>query len=357
MTHNGGMSRYGRHLALPGVGPAGQAALGESSVLLVGLGGLGVPAATYLAAAGVGRIGLVDFDTVDISNLQRQVLYGTADVGRAKVDVAVERLKGLNPDIVIVGYRERLTSSNAHQLVSDHDIVIDGTDNFQTRYTVNDTCVHQRKPNVYGSVFQFEGQVSVFGLSGGPCYRCLFPSSPPPNSVPDCAEGGVLGILPGVIGTIQATEALKLILGIGEPLVGRLLMYDALSQVTHEVRVDRDPSCPLCGDDPTMGDMTEPIVTAKELAGILGQESLVVIDVREPYEHDSGHIPGSQNIPLDFLELGIESVPADAEIVVYCHSGGRSQYAVSVLQSLGRTHVRNLVGGIVAWNQEISEKR
>ena len=343
----------------------GQERLKAGRVLIVGAGGLGSPAALYLAAAGVGTIGLVDFDTVDVTNLQRQVLYGTSDVGQPKLDVASARLTDINPHISLTLHRERLSAANAHQLVSAYDLVLDGTDNFSTRYLVNDACVMARRPNVYGSVFRFEGQAAVFAAPGGPCYRCLHPEPPPAGLIPNCAEGGVLGVLPGIIGTIQATEAIKLLTGLGEPLVGKLLLYDALRTRFRQITLPRDASCPVCGDAPTITTLTELDLTcAPEAADGTNEDDAMtadelrqwrqekrphlLIDVREPGEHAVSHIEGAQLIPLRQLQSQVKNLPKDQPIVVHCQVGGRSAIAVAMLKVQG-FDARNLSGGIKAW--------
>jgi len=339
-------ARYARHLILPEVGEAGQEKLKAASVLVVGAGGLGSPVVLYLAAAGVGRIGLVDFDDVDASNLHRQVLYGTSDVGKPKLDVAKARLQDLNPDITIETHAAALTSDNAMEIIAKYDIVVDGTDNFATRYLVNDACVLLGKPNVYGSIFRFEGQASVFSAEDGPCYRCLYPEPPPPHLVPSCAEGGVLGVLPGVIGTIQATETIKLIAGIGETLVGRLLLFDALRMSFRTLRlkqqhesharitglIDYDQFC----NPANLHEVTE-----------LGDA--IVVDVREQYEWDAGHIEGARHIPLGELPNRLNELPRDADVVFYCQSGGRSARALDVARDAGLTRAKHLRGGFAAW--------
>ena len=362
------MQRYSRHLLLPEVGVEGQRRLRASSVLLVGTGGLGAPLGLYLAAAGVGRIGLVDFDVVDFTNLQRQVTYGTLDVGRRKLDAARERLHALNPEIQIDSHETRLDSSNALAILRDYDVIVDGTDNFPTRYLVNDACVLLDKPNVYGSIFRFDGQASVFWAARGPCYRCLYEEPPPPDLVPSCAEGGVLGVLPGIIGCIQAAETLKLLLGIGEPLVGRLLLFDALGMRWREMRLRKNPQCALCGESPTIrtlidyeqfcGVRTAEAVPAATLATITPAEldrrrssgdDIFVLDVREPTEWQICHIAGAILIPLTQLEQRTSEVPRDRDVVVHCKAGARSAKAIRLLQQQGYTRLRNLEGGILAW--------
>jgi molybdopterin/thiamine biosynthesis adenylyltransferase/rhodanese-related sulfurtransferase len=363
--------RYSRHLILPEVGPAGQEKLGAARVLCIGAGGLGSPVALYLAAAGIGTIGLVDFDEVDLSNLQRQILHGTRDVGRKKIDSGYDRLSDLNPGIKIERHDARFTSANALALVSEYDVVVDGSDNFATRYLSNDVCVWARKPNVYGSVFRFEGQTTVFAPHlGGPCYRCLFPEPPTAGSVPNCAEAGVLGVLPGTVGTIQATEAIKLILGAGESLIGRLLHFDAMKMKFREFALRRDPQCPVCGDSPTI---TAPIdyeafcgVPAQPAEGeipaisphdlkrrIDAGDSVLILDVREPFEHKIACLENATLIPLDQLSDRMNELDPAREIVAVCHHGMRSAFAVDLLQSAGFERAVNLTGGIDAWAAEI----
>jgi adenylyltransferase/sulfurtransferase len=363
------IKRYSRHLIMPEVGMDGQRRLKASSVLCIGAGGLGSPAAMYLAAAGVGRIGIVDFDVVDFSNLQRQLLHGTPDVGRSKLDSAKARLHALNPNVRIDTYETSLSSENALELFEPYDVILDGTDNFPTRYLVNDACVLSGKPNAYGSIFRFEGQASVFATKDGPCYRCLYPEPPPPGLVPSCAEGGVLGVLPGIIGVIQATEAIKLMLGIGEPLVGRFLIYDALKMRFRELRLRKDPECPVCGEHPTVtrlidyeqfcGIRPEPQaaapaddweITPVELKRRLDAgENLFVLDVREPNEYQINRIQGSTLIPLGELPRRYQELPRDREIIAQCKVGGRSAKAVDYLRTVGFTKVKNLRGGILEW--------
>ena len=349
----------------------GQLKLKTASVLLVGTGGLGAPLAMYLTAAGVGRIGLVDFDVVDHTNLHRQVIHGTSDVGRPKIDSAIDTMREINPNVKIDRHEVALTSENALQIIADYDLVVDGTDNFPTRYLVNDACVLLGKPNVYGSIFRFEGQATVFAYEGGPCYRCLYAEPPPPGLVPSCAEGGVLGILPGVIGLIQATEAVKLILGVGEPLKGRLLLYDALAMRFRELKLRRNAECPVCGDHPTIKELidyqefcgvnVQPEVTISavetdvtELKKKLDRrDDFVLLDVREPHEVQIGKIPGSILIPLGDLEKRASELNRNSEIVVHCKSGGRSSKAVEYLRKSGFTNVKNLTGGILAWSDKI----
>jgi adenylyltransferase/sulfurtransferase len=369
------IKRYSRHLIMPEVGLDGQRQLKASSVLCIGAGGLGSPAAMYLAAAGVGRIGIVDFDVVDYSNLQRQLLHGTPDVGRSKLASAKDRLLALNPHVQIDTYETSLSSENALELFEPYDVILDGTDNFPTRYLVNDACVLGGKPNAYGSIFRFEGQASVFAVKGGPCYRCLYPEPPPPGLVPSCAEGGVLGVLPGIIGVIQATESIKLMLGIGEPLIGRFLIYDALKMRFRELKLRRDPECPVCGDHPTVtklidyeqfcGIVPEPAaaaasavnegeITPVELKRRLDAgENLFVLDVREPNEYQINRIPGSTLIPLGELPRRYQELDKGREIVAQCKMGGRSARAVEFLRSVGFTNVKNLRGGILEWIDKV----
>ena len=363
------VQRYSRHLIMPEVGVEGQRKLKAARVLCVGAGGLGAPAAIYLAAAGVGTLGLVDFDVVDASNLHRQIIYGTPDVGKRKLEAARARIAAMNDGVKVVLHELALTSKNALDVLKDYDVILDGTDNFQTRYLVNDACVLLGKPNAYGSIFRFDGQASVFAVKGGPCYRCLYPEPPPPGLVPSCAEGGVLGVLPGVIGIIQATEAIKLILGAGQPLVGRLLLYDALQMRFRELKLRRDPECPICGDHPTIHALIDydqfcgvvpahtqpaasgvPEVTVEELKAKLDRgEDVRVLDVREPNEYQICRIAGSTLIPLGELSNRTAELDRDRELIVHCKMGGRSAKAVALLQERGFTRVRNLTGGILAW--------
>jgi adenylyltransferase/sulfurtransferase len=360
--------RYRRHLSLPEFGLEGQQRLLASSVLLIGAGGLGCPLAQYLAAAGVGRIGLVDFDVVDVSNLQRQVLYGTADVGRPKVDVARERIRAQNPDVVVETFRERLTSENALELFRGFDVIIDGTDNFPTRYLSNDACVLLGKPTVYGAILRFEGQASTFDARRGPCYRCLFPEPPPPGSVPSCAEGGVLGVLPGIIALIQATEAVKLLTGVGEPLIGRFLHYDALAMRFDEFRFQKDPDCPVCGTHPTVTKLIDydgfcgvhaveesrvREISASELAALRARgEDFLLLDVRNPDEWRRARIEGAQLVPLGELESRLAELSdwKERRVIAHCHHGARSARACELLAAAGFTDLTNLVGGIDAWS-------
>lgn len=365
------LRRYSRHLLLPEVGVAGQKRLREAKVLLVGAGGLGAPTALYLAAAGVGHLGIVDFDRVEVSNLQRQVLYGTRDIGRSKLESARERLTDLNPRLDVELIDERLTSENALDVIRRYDVVVDGTDNFPTRYLVNDACVLLGKPNVYGSIYRFEGQASVFDARVGPCYRCLYPEPPPPGLVPSCAEAGVLGVLPGLIGTIQATETVKLILGLGESLAGRLLLFDALSLTFRELKLRKNPDCVICGPNATQKGLIDypafcgisepeeshdrlPEITPEELTLELGgEEPPFLLDVREPEEWEISHLTGATLIPRGELPERLTDLTRAREIVVYCRTGSRSSQATRLLLDLGFTHVRNLKGGINAWAQRI----
>ncbi len=357
--------RYSRHLILPDVGVEGQRKLKAARVLLVGAGGLGSPAALYLAAAGVGTIGLVDFDVVDKTNLQRQILHGTSTVGTPKLDSARARIQDLNPNVGVETFETRLTSENALAIIRDFDIVADGTDNFPTRYLVNDACVLLGKPNVYGSIFRFEGQASVFYAKAGPCYRCLYAEPPPPGLVPSCAEGGVLGVLPGIIGSIQAMETIKLIVGAGEPLIGRLLLFDALRLEFRELKLEKDPDCPVCGRHPTVTELidyeafcgiaAEPAydgaeVTADELKGELNAgKPIVIVDVREPHEYEIARIDGAVLMPLGELPARLHELDDHADIVTHCHHGARSLKALEILKAAGFAKVRSLRGGIDAW--------
>jgi adenylyltransferase/sulfurtransferase len=362
--------RYSRHIALPEVGTPGQQRLKAARVLCVGAGGLGSPAAMYLAAAGVGTLGLVDFDAVDVTNLQRQILHGTADVGRPKLESARARLLSINPHLGVEPHQQAITAGNVMELVSRYDVVIDGSDNFATRYVVNDACVIAGRPNIYGSIFRFEGQASVFAMRSGPCYRCLHPDPPPAGLVPDCAEGGVLGVLPGVIGTVQATETIKLILGIGEPLVGRLLLYDALKMRFREIRLPKDPECLVCGSDPIIHEPADLVgyclpgtprrqeahgdITVQELKARIDRgEHLLVIDVREPFEFEICRIPGAVLIPLAQLPSRLGELDPTSEVILQCKVGARSARAAAFLEAQGFANARNLTGGILAWIDQV----
>ena len=363
------LQRYSRHLMMPEVTPDGQRRLKAARILCIGAGGLGSPSALYLAAAGVGTIGIVDFDDVDLSNLQRQILHGTKDVGRGKLESARDRLSDINPKIEIELHKCRFSSENAPQLVAQYDLIVDGSDNFPTRYLSNDVCVFARKPNVYGSVFRFEGQTTVFAPHlGGPCYRCLFPEPPPPDTVPNCAEAGVLGVLPGIIGMLQAIEAIKLIVGIGEPLVGRLLHFDALRMKFRELNLRRDPQCPVCGENPTIFSPIDyeqfcrtrrdeeaiPTMSAHELKRKMdAREPFELIDVREKFEYEIARIDGAKLIPLREIAERADDLKREGPIVIHCHSGQRSAQAVRLLQQRGFANVYNLEGGIDAWANEI----
>ena len=364
------MLRYSRHLLLPEVGVSGQRKLKAARVLTVGAGGLGSPLSLYLAAAGVGTIGIVDFDLVDLTNLQRQIVHGTSTLGRSKLDSAEERLTDLNPNVKIERHETRLTSQNAMEILREYDIVVDGTDNFPTRYLVNDACVLLGKPNVYGSIFRFEGQASLFYAEHGPCYRCLYSEPPPPGLVPSCAEGGVLGVLPGIIGSIQALETIKWIIGAGNSLIGRLLLFDALKLRFRELELRKDPACPLCGTNPTIRDLIDyeafcgigaeplyagPEITAEELKAELDQkgEDLVLIDVREPHEWEIAHIEAARLIPLNRLPERLGELDGHSEIVTHCHHGARSMKALEILKGAGFSKVRSLAGGIDAWAERV----
>ena len=367
-------ARYSRHLLLPEVGIAGQQVLKSKSVLLVGTGGLGSPAALYLAAAGVGRLGLVDYDVVDTSNLQRQIIHGESTVGQRKVDSARTRLHDVNPHVKVETYDTQLTSQNALDICSSYDVVADGTDNFPTRYLVNDACVLLKKPNVYASIFRFEGQLSVFDAQKGPCYRCLYPEPPPPGLVPSCAEGGVLGVLPGIMGTLQATEVLKVLLNLGDSMVGRLLLFDALEMSFRQLKLRRDPKCVICSAQPSITALIDyeqfcgvpahdreekekamhiDEITPKELDRLRHEKKLRLIDVREPHEWEIGRIEGAQLIPLGQLEARASELTPEDDIVVYCKVGGRSAKGVEVLQKLGFKKLRNLKGGINGWSRDV----
>jgi adenylyltransferase/sulfurtransferase len=371
------LSRYSRHLILPEVGMEGQRKLKAARVLCVGTGGLGSPLAFYLAAAGIGTLGLVDFDVVDASNLQRQIIHSTKDIGRKKLDSAAEKLTALNPALNVVKHETMLTSANALEILKDYDIVADGTDNFPTRYLVNDACVLLGKPNAYGSIFRFEGQASVFATKEGPCYRCLYPEPPPPGLVPSCAEGGVLGILPGLVGVIQATEVIKLILGKGNPLIGRLLLVDALGMRFRELKLRKNPECPVCGDNPTVKELIDyehfcgiipeskeekavkngiPQLSVKDLKRRIDEgEDVFILDVREPYEYQIAQI-GGKLIPQNDVPQRLTEIPRDREIIVQCRSGARSQRIAEFLKQSGYPKVVNLAGGILAWSDEIDPK-
>jgi len=371
------LSRYSRHLILPEVGVEGQRKLKAARVLCVGTGGLGSPLALYLAAAGVGTLGLVDFDVVDASNLQRQIIHSTKDIGRKKLDSAEEKLKALNPDLNVEKHDTLLSSANALDILKDYDVVADGTDNFPTRYLVNDACVLLGKPNAYGSIFRFEGQASVFATKDGPCYRCLYPEPPPPGLVPSCAEGGVLGILPGLIGVIQATETIKLILGIGEPLIGRLLLVDALKMRFRELKLRKNPECPVCGTRPTVTHLIDyqqfcglesesdvqravkngiPQLSVKELKRRMDAgENLFILDVREPFEYQIANI-GGKLIPQNEVPQRLSEIDRNQEIIVQCKSGGRSQRIAEFLKQSGFPNVANLAGGILAWSDEVDPR-
>jgi adenylyltransferase/sulfurtransferase len=367
------IKRYSRHLIMPEVGIDGQRKLKAGSVLCIGAGGLGSPAAMYLAAAGIGRIGIIDFDVVDFSNLQRQILHTTGDVGRSKLASAKDTIQALNPHVQVDTYEALLSSENALELFEQYDVILDGTDNFPTRYLVNDACVLTGKPNAYGSIFRFEGQASVFATKEGPCYRCLYPEPPPPGLVPSCAEGGVLGVLPGMVGMIQATETIKLIMGIGDPLIGRFVIYDALKMRFRELKLRKDPDCPVCGTHPTVTKLIDyeqfcgirPEPTAAELAkaGVTMWEitpvelkkkmdagdTPFILDVREPNEYQINRIAGSTLIPLGELPRRYQELPRDREIIAQCKSGARSAKAMDFLKSVGFEDVKNLKGGILAW--------
>ena len=368
--------RYSRHLIMPEVGIEGQQKLTDASILLIGAGGLGSPLGLYLAAAGVGRLGVVDFDKVDFTNLQRQIIHRTEDVGRLKVESAKERIKSINPDVEVTTHNTKISRDNILELIKPYDVVIDGTDNFPTRYLTNDACVFQKKPNIYGSIFRFDGQATVFFPFKGPCYRCLFPEPPPPGMVPSCAEGGVLGVLPGVIGVIQATEAIKLIIGNGEPLIGRLLLYNALAMTFREVKIRRNPDCPVCGDHPTIttlidydefcgigrgeeaaAEHSEYDLGPGEVKALLAQHpDAVLLDVREPHEYEIVHIDGSQLIPLSKLHLRANELDTADTIVTYCHHGQRSLQAIKTLEAFGFKKLKHLRGGIDAWANEVDQE-
>ena len=362
--------RYSRHLLLPEVGIEGQRKLKAARVLTIGAGGLGSPLSLYLAAAGVGTIGIVDFDVVDLTNLQRQIVHGTSTLGKSKLESAKARLIDLNPNLKVESHEARLSAENALEIIREYDIVVDGTDNFPTRYLVNDACVLLGKPNVYGSIFRFEGQASVFYAKEGPCYRCLYSEPPPPGLVPSCAEGGVLGVLPGIIGSIQALETIKLIIGAGDTLIGRLVLFDALKLKFRELRLRKDPECPLCGEHPTIHELIDyeafcgigaapayqgPEIVAEQLKDELSEKNdeLILIDVREPHEWEIAHIDGARLIPLGQLPDRIPELDGHAEIVTYCHKGSRSMKALEILRGAGHSRVRSLAGGIDAWAARI----
>jgi sulfur-carrier protein adenylyltransferase/sulfurtransferase len=372
---NDEIARYSRHLIMPEVTLEGQKRIKAASILCIGTGGLGSPIALYLAAAGVGRLGLVDFDVVDFSNLQRQILHGTDDVGRKKLNSAKDRIKAVNPNVQVDLHDCFFQSENAKELVQNYDIIVDGTDNFPTRYLSNDVCVLTKKPNIYGSIFRFEGQCTVFAPHlGGPCYRCMFPEPPPPGMVPSCAEGGVLGVLPGIIGVMQAIEAIKLIIGIGEPLIGRLVSFDALKMRYREFKIRRDPNCPICGDHPTIHELIDyqqfcgipqadaeaekemdvPTINAVELKKMFDRkEDFALIDVREPFEYDICRIDQARLIPLSELPARLSELDSADEIVLHCKSGSRSAKALRILQEAGFKKVVNLEGGITAWSDQV----
>ncbi len=366
--------RYSRHLIMPEVGMEGQIKLKQAKVLMIGTGGLGAPLGLYLAAAGIGKIGLVDFDIVDMTNLQRQVIHGTADIGRPKLDSAADRMNDINPYVEIEKYETMLTSENALEIFKDYDVVVDGTDNFPTRYLVNDACVLLGKPNAYGSIFRFEGQATVFHHKGGPCYRCLYPEPPPPGLVPSCAEGGVLGILPALVGSIQATETVKIILGKGQTLSGRLVLYDALNMKFRELKLRRNPECPVCGDNPTVRELIDyeqfcgiPQVEPEPEPGLSEWEidvvdlkqrldrgdPILVLDVREPHEYEICSLPDTVLIPLGDLPKRVNELNSADDIVVHCKSGMRSAKAVDFLKKAGFRKVKNLKGGILAWSDQV----
>ena len=374
---NDDIQRYSRHLILPEVGMDGQKKLKNAKVLLVGAGGLGAPLGLYLAAAGVGRIGLVDFDVVDVTNLQRQVIHTTADIGRKKLDSAAEKMTAINPSLQVDKHEVALTSENALDIIKDYDYVVDGTDNFPTRYLTNDACVLLKKPNVYGSIFRFEGQATIFATEGGPCYRCLYPEPPPPGLVPSCAEGGVLGILPGTIGLIQATETVKLILGVGQPLIGRLLLYDALGMKFRELKLRKNPECPICGDHRTItklidyhqfcgvpspnqpAPVEEKNVSEGEIdvvqlkAKLDSGEKFTLLDVREPNEYAICSIPGAKLVPLSEFAQHLGEFDKDEQLILHCRSGVRSGKACGILRQAGFTNVTNVAGGILAWSDRV----
>lgn len=371
--------RYGRHLIMPDVGMSGQKKLKDAKILMVGAGGLGSPSGLYLAASGIGEITIIDPDVVDASNLQRQLFHDTDKIGTPKVESAKARIAAINPNVKVNAIQDFLTNENVRQLIRDHDMVVDGTDNFQTRYMVNDACIFEKKLNVYGSIFQFDGQSTVFCAEDGPCYRCLYPEPPPPGMVPSCAEGGVLGILPGMIGVMQATEAIKLILGKGEPLIGRLLLYDALQMKFRELKIRKDPSCPVCGEHPTVtelqdyesfcgiipheekseGDASAPIeqINAKQLQeAIADGRKVTLLDVREPQEWEITHLPNAKLIPLGEVPERVNELDSADDIVVYCHHGQRSQRAINFLRKMGFSKLKNLAGGIDSWAAHVDHE-
>lgn len=364
------LQRYARHLTLPEFGVHGQQQLAGARVLLIGAGGLGSPAALYLAAAGVGTLGIVDDDVVDVSNLQRQVLHGTAAIGAPKVESAARRLEDLNPDVAVESHRTRLTSANAREVIRRYDLVLDGSDNFPTRYLVNDACVLERKPLVYGSIYRFEGQLSLFNAPGGPCYRCLFAEPPAPELVPSCVDAGVLGVLPGIIGTLQALEAIKWITGVGEPAVGRLVLFDALALSFREITLRRDPDCVACGESPGITELIDyeafcgvaPVggagglqeIEPEQLAMALkGNDPPVLIDVREPWEYDVAHLEGSRLVPLGTLPERLTELPRHGSLVTVCHHGVRSATAAALLRRAGYPQVQSLAGGVDAWAERV----
>ncbi|MDF2440350.1 MAG: sulfur-carrier protein adenylyltransferase/sulfurtransferase [Abditibacteriota bacterium] len=370
MMTNEQVMRYGRHLIMPEMGVQGQEKLIASKILMVGAGGLGSPSALYLAASGVGEMTIIDPDVVDLSNLQRQILHSTSSVGMPKVESAAARIKEVNPNVKVNAIQDQLSNDNVRQLVRECDIVVDGTDNFQTRYMVNDACIFEKKLNVYGSIFRFDGQSTVFCAEDGPCYRCLYPEAPPPGMVPSCAEGGVLGILPGIVGVVQATEAIKILIGKGNPLIGRLMLYDALAMKFRELKIRKDPNCPVCGPNPTITELQDydyfcgighsedgdvaneplPVVTSKQLKErIDAGEKITLLDVREPQEWDITHLPNAKLIPLNDLPSRLNELDTADETVVYCHHGMRSARAIGLLQKMGFKKLKNLAGGIDSW--------
>ncbi len=365
------LTRYSRHFILPEIGEAGQKKLLKSKVLLIGAGGLGSPLGLYLAAAGVGTLGLVDFDVVDLSNLQRQIIHTQDEIGKPKLDSAEKRIKAMNPDTKVIKHKVRLNSQNALDVLKDYDIVIDGTDNFPTRYLTNDACVFLKKPNIYGSIYRFDGLATVFNPPDGPCYRCLYPEPPPPGMVPSCAEGGVLGVLPGVIGTIQATEAIKILAGIGRTLVGRLMVYDALQMTFRELKLRKDPDCPVCGTNPTIKNLIDyeafcginrPQPSSIEEISVEdlkkkfeSREDFVLLDVREPFEYQIAKLPKARLIPLGQIEQHLSELEAvkEKEIVAHCHHGMRSRRALEILRSKGFKKLKNVAGGIDEWSIKV----